>query len=338
MLHSVLRLPQNAFCHADLFHLDKVGGPLCRSFTAASTAALIRTATKTVPGWQCWIPQLQVAAQEFLPLEPLLRDTLTTSAWDSPPIAVNLREASSGLPHHPRWNLDISGIVHQMHTSESRRFPVQKHIYKEIMSQKFRNRIDDTFQRRLNSLFHPYDLDFGSSILLQRCWGILKKCRTAEAIKVIKCWCNAWATSARYHEDVLLPCLFGCRNCTDDLRHYLVCPHLFALWSFLVGSVSNVPLIRWGLINPTSGSLLQVACIFTGYHAVRRKFKDARDNFENNMTIISGSQLRTSWTVFADAFQVDAREVSVNCRSFSVPSFLEFLHASSSATSFLIDQ
>ena len=74
-------------------------------------------------------------------------------------------------------------------------------------------------------------------------------------------WCNGWATSCRFHEDKILPCLFGCVGERDDLRHYLVCLHLFTLWSFLSNmSVSELPLIRWGLIDPCTSNLNATAC------------------------------------------------------------------------------
>ena len=123
----------------------------------------------------------------------------------------------------------------------------------------------------------------------------------------------------------------------DELQHYFQCPHMFALWSFLAGEVSSNPLIRWGLMHPNSEAYLQITCVFSGYHAVRRKFKESHEIL-HNLTCISGSQMRISWTVFADAFIVNAREVSVNCRCFSVPSFFEYLNSRSSyASSFLID-
>ena len=47
------------------------------------------------------------------------------------------------------------------------------------------------------------------------------------------CWLKAvgggWTTSVRMHESVLLPCVFGCFDCRDELRHYLVCPLLWQL-------------------------------------------------------------------------------------------------------------
>ena len=41
-----------------------------------------------------------------------------------------------------------------------------------------------------------------------------------------------------------------------------------------------------------------------------------------------GAQLRVAWTVFADAFHAEAREVKLTCRPFSVASFLSCLNNS----------
>ena len=169
-------------------------------------------------------------------------------------------------------------------------------------------------------MFQPYELDFQQAIHLEWCWGALKKCRVADAVKIIKIWSNGWATSSRYHEGVLLPCLFGC-SCIDKLEHYLHCPHLLALWTFLAGHVSSDPLERWGLIRPESDVFLQIACVFSGYHAIRREFKRKSELFVNNQNALTGPQLRAAWTFFADAFRAEAREVKLTCRPFSVASF-----------------
>ena len=92
--------------------------------------------------------------------------------------------------------------------------------------------------------------------ILDRCWVTLKKCRVADAVKIIKTWSNGWATSSRYHEGLVLPCLFGCNSCSDSLEHYLHCTHLLAMWRFLAGNVSADPLKRWGLIAPELNDFL----------------------------------------------------------------------------------
>ena len=329
-IYTVLRLPQNSLCHADFFHLGQAGGPLLRSFVTASISALVRSSLKTVPGWQRWIVQLKEAAIQFLHLRPLISETLTPSFWDSPPIAVNLCEASQGLPKHRVWSEHLPSIVQELKSGDLNRGSIQQFIYKKLTASKFVDCLNNTVQRRLSSMFHPFEVDFHGPVLLSRCWSTLKLCRTAEVIKTLKSWCNGWATSRRYHEDKILPCLFGCAHSEDDLSHYMQCPHLFALWRFLIdprldGDVSDFPLVRWGLIGPSTFKFRCIACVFSGYHAIRREFQDINTFFEYNQKVFTGQQLNLAWRVFADAFFVDARELAINTRKFSLPAFITFL-------------
>ena len=47
------------------------------------------------------------------------------------------------------------------------------------------------------------------------------------------CWLKAigggWTTSVRMHESISLPSVFGCRECIDEINHYLICPLLWQL-------------------------------------------------------------------------------------------------------------
>ena len=203
---------------------------------------------------------------------------------------------------------------------------MQKLLYKELTSRRFDDPLQAIFQKRLTDLFHPYNLDWGNRIGFEDSFRVLKKCSPAVSIKVIKGWCNGWATSRRYHEAVLLPCLFGCPNEQDNLAHYLICPHLFAIWRYLVGDVSDMPLTRWGVDSPCVPCMQQIACVFSGYHAVRRHFKANAELFLPAQLNMTGPQIRAAWTNFADAFTVEACQLSINTRKFSVPTFLSFLN------------
>ena len=144
---------------------------------------------------------------------------------------------------------------------------------------------------------------------------------------MLKSWCDGWATSRRYRncEEKLLPCLFGCSGCKDEPEVYFKCPHLFSLWSFLAGSASEDPLVRWGLICPTAAIFNYIACTFSGYHAIRREFRSRNQFFNDNQNILTGPQLRVAWNVFADTFFVEARELASPCRKFSFASLLSYL-------------
>ena len=61
-------------------------------------------------------------------------------------------------------------------------------------------------------LLHAFS---GTSSYLSMCW-----------LKVVG---GGWATSVRMHESVLLPCVFGCLDCRDEVCHYLTCPILWQL-------------------------------------------------------------------------------------------------------------
>ena len=124
-------------------------------------------------------------------------------------------------------------------------------------------------------------------------------------------------------ENTLLSCLLGCSGCIDSLSHYLQCPALLALWRFLAcGNTSEDPLIRWGLIHPTKVTYLYISCIFSGYHAVRRDLREFPVFPEFEQLVLDSARLRRAWSVFADAFKVEARELALIHRQFSPPEVL----------------
>ena len=158
-MHTALRMPQNSLRHADFFYLQTIGGPKFRSISAASVAALIRTALKTVTNWRGWITQLEDAADRCLPANAVAKGCLSVSCWDSPPIAVNLRDAAGGLPCHPTWSRGLSEGIREIGTTNDgswRNIPIQKLIYKLLVANRFGNTLNDTFERRLPSLLQVF--------------------------------------------------------------------------------------------------------------------------------------------------------------------------------------
>ena len=85
------------------------------------------------------------------------------------------------------------------------------------------------------------------------------------------------------------------------------------------------PLIRWGIIHPCTSSFKQVACVHAGYHAVRRYCKECLPQTCFIKTQLDGPTLRSSWACFADAFTVEASELGLITRKFSLTVFLDFL-------------
>ena len=130
---------------------------------------------------------------------------------------------------------------------------MQQICYDALVRSCFPDNLQITLEKRLNNAFSPFSVDCKNVVSLSQCFCTLKGCKVSVAIRVFKCWINGWATSRRYgnNEGKILPCLFGCTDCVDSLDHYLQCPHLFALWSFLIEGSPEDPLIRWGLIYPS---------------------------------------------------------------------------------------
>ena len=175
-------------------------------------------------------------------------------------------------------------------------------MYEHLVAHKFANNFDDNLSRRLSSLFSPYTLDLQNTISLEGCLASLRLCSVSVVLKVLKCWNNSWATSRRCGDDKLLPCVFGCASCPDELEHYFQCPHLFALWRFLAGDVSEDPLVRWGLINPNSMHFNQIACVFSGFHAIRRLIRARTPQLTQIVNSYSNSLYREFWSVLLTHF------------------------------------
>ena len=151
----------------------------------------------------------------------------------------------------------------------------------------------------------------------------MRTLRQHDVMRILRTWCNACATSTRYHHAVTLPCLFGCRARKDSLTHYLQCPHMYALMKFFNSTTDSNPLIRFGLVNPNPERLSLICCSFAGYHAVRRNVR--KSSFAPVDMELSYGDLRRFWTLFAEAFAAEAREHCIACAKFSVPEFVNFL-------------
>ena len=119
------------------------------------------------------------------------------------------------------------------------------------------------------------------------------------------------------HEEVILPCLLGCENGVDSLRHYLQCPHVYAICNYFF-KVDSCPLICLGLKNPTINNLKIIACVFSAYHNLKGQVRDGRMH-------IYAENHRTAWSVFAEALAAEAGECHIPYVSFSLPKFISFL-------------
>ena len=98
---------------------------------------------------------------------------------------------------------------------------------------------------------------------------------------------------------------------------------MYALQNYLFEEVSPNPLIRLGIKNPSVHRVRICSFIFSAYHAVKAKVRSGQIVY--NPDALTQSSIRQAWGVFALTAAAEAGEQRVNTRSFSLPSFLEFL-------------
>ena len=118
---------------------------------------------------------------------------------------------------------------------------------------------------------HQWTITLSKSRCDELCQG-LKSLGPRVAMAVVKSWANAWTTSSRMHDELRLPCIFGCEGCMDSLDHYLYCD---PLWSAVISCsfrrtelLLADPITRLGLGGSKEWwQMLSVA--FSCYHALK---------------------------------------------------------------------
>ena len=91
-----------------------------------------------------------------------------------------------------------------------------------------------------------------------------------DAYAWIKTASNGWCTSYRMHEPRKLPCIFGCRGCTDELKHYLSCHVLWSLIDeFFTGCVDPSAAGRINYVRPSPKKTMIISATFEVYHTLK---------------------------------------------------------------------
>ena len=175
-------------------------------------------------------------------------------------------------------------------------------------------------QRRIADLFAPFEVDFDSEVDLDMALDLLHNLRPNDTLKIIKTWLNGWVTSRRMHEELVLPCLLGCRGCEDSLRHYIMCPHVFAFCKYFFNS-DSCPLIRLGVKHPSINNLKILSCVFSAYHALKGQVRSGNLVVQED----TDDKIRTRWSVFAEVLDAEAGERDIDRVAFSLPKCISFL-------------
>ena len=206
--------------------------------------------------------------------------------WDAPAFCENLCNAVRGdLPGCPNGAChsysDFTGRMRRQvraesHMREGASTTLQKQIYLHIAESEPDPWVE-LLSKRLPAicpLLTPIDLD--STVLMLATH--LKELGPHCASCVIKTLTNSWCTSSRFHEDNLLPCIFGRFNASDTVEHYLSCD---CLWT-TIASCANLS-AAWfcndigtqlELQNANHHSLKILCVSFRLYHAIKMGYYD----------------------------------------------------------------
>ena len=272
-LHHLLHMATNSMDASSPFRLFEVGGPKIMSGLALCAASLMRTALKTLPRWRIQRNKLETAAEEHLRLALWTQGIRWPSCWDSPAFAYNLNWADQGFPGVPALRAGAANAracIHNKHkTASMMTLKVQNIVTQFIVDVVYPNTLKNLFSKRLSTLFPECDgrikdLDW------RPIFDSMKLLAPHCAMCIVKTFLNAWTTSRRFHEDVAMPCLFGCRVKRDELEHYIVCARLWkAIAARTEGPIACDTLDQLSISAPSSRNQGNLAVAFTVYHAVK---------------------------------------------------------------------
>ena len=88
---------------SDFYQLHRIGGPKFKSISVSCAAATFRTALTTVTSWPKWISQLEICAEEFLPVAQRVEGSISLMYWDSDPLALDFKYAYNGFSNNSQW-------------------------------------------------------------------------------------------------------------------------------------------------------------------------------------------------------------------------------------------
>ena len=283
VLHHMLHLPTNSFELSTFFNLKALG---CKNFTSVDAfckASLIRTAKATIKGWETQYKTLQNTAEDTLSLSRVACNELCTAWWDSKPFVYYLHCASFGRGPFEKFKHVCDDIRTtwifgspwlpgmQPHTFPPRHLRIlwQAFAMRDILASDGGYSFYELLQRRCA----PLGLNSIAVLSRSDVQNVLNMCSKSPryvAMSWLKTSTNAWCTSSRMHESPILPCIFGCKDATDVLSHYLKCD---ILWSLIceafVGDLSPCLMSRMSFIEPTQRKLIHIACAFEMYHALK---------------------------------------------------------------------
>ena len=174
-----------------------IGGPKFTSISVSCAAATFRTALTTVTSWPKWISQLEICAEEFLPVAQRVEGRVSPISWDSDPLALNLKYAYNGFSNNPQW-AEGGAVLTTKLLNMNKNKPVlpgcefvkckkgiQKLAYSTLPESQFKLDFITHLKERLQSM-SVHDLLVWSKINFDNSLAAFKKLNSRNVMKIIK--------------------------------------------------------------------------------------------------------------------------------------------------------
>ena len=270
--HKLLSAATSSLSTNAAYDLPRVGAIGLSRPSAYVHASRIRAAHKTFEGFEQMHLDLAKLALEGNPLSRAISGDMRPLGWVQDAYCTFMYKALHsdicdgdfpGLQGASRKVIDMfeRGLINN---------GLQQRLYKSILSCT-----SDPWQKLIAKRCEvigvcnptPFDMSARRDFI-QSSKGLPIRARMA----VIKTWTNGWATTERFHEEVTLPCIFGCGG-RDNVAHYLQCDSLWTLLLSVVGAqtvhLKDTAAVRACLENTSQRSVLNCWFAFQLYHALK---------------------------------------------------------------------
>ncbi len=245
-------------------------------------ASMIRASHKTYEGFHQMHNQLEQIAAEYQ-LLPLAGQTLAPLGWDSPAFCSNSMNAYNFQYYLTVCNSSkkIKPCVRDWRASK-KIGSLQKREYNVLHSDDKCNWVQIIKSKAYN---------LGGNLQLENSFSdssytefieSFNVCPSSVRASYFKTLINSWATTYRYQERVKLPCIFGCDEMKDDLKHYLCCE---PLWTLAVTSASlpgefltGTHIDRLCLLSNSVAGIRLLGVVSRGYHTLKFEYRKRIDS------------------------------------------------------------
>ena len=186
--------------HDTFFYLDKIG---CKSFVSIDAyckASLIRTASKTIKGWEPLLSHLQLTARDHLDIFHFCKGDLCTRWWDTKPFVHYLACAYYGSEDFEVYQ-PCCAQIQSIQSDPAMQKSIQRIAHHLILTHNGGYNFYPLLFRRSQPLGFMSNVIISSSDI-NSAFQCARNLPKAVAMAWLKTVTNAWCTSSRMHEPV----------------------------------------------------------------------------------------------------------------------------------------